>query len=446
MNLKEFLDHSFYKEEVQDVCLALDLPTTGDKDELVKRILRFLKQEDAEKEIRNGKSVILDAVRKLNKDMLQLACDDADIDSSGTKDQLLRRVIRNLEWPAAITKAVPETQDQSKMNQQTTLDESYISEPAQPEGFEKEGTTKAKAEMPFDLKNFLIRYFDKDTLRTLVERTGYKVSGGKETIAERIVEIFQKLPDDEVGTFLNRAYWYLGDWRKACKAAGVSDSGSKMDAVFRLLREIPEVSSRIKPEHRDEIGLKIGEKPSESTDEAENDTPREGLLGWIDRVRSEPESAKLKKKETPRAGPSVPYAPDQYASNTVVSIDEARLALYKRIAADIYSWVPRKRYSGEEPYHVDLASFLTNRGYTTQLEEGAELVDILVDDQVPIEMKKSPTSSEYDRMQGQLFRFEGAYGCAIGVVCDAKGGESYADFVARIIRTKGNRHISIIPK
>jgi hypothetical protein len=360
------------------------------------------------------------------------------------------------------------------MEQQTTLDESYISEPAPPEGFVKESPAKAKEERPFDLKNFLIRYFDKDTLQTLCERTGYKVSGSKETIAARIVEIFQKLPDDEIGTFLNRVYWYLGDWRKACKAFGVSNSGSKMDAVHRLLREIPEVSSRMKPEHRDEIGLKIGEKPFELTDEAEDEPLRKGLLGWVDRIRSEPGSIEHRKKavtkesmagartapkdasltglratppkETPETGPSVPYAADQSTSNVVISIDEARLALHKRIAADIYSWVPRKRYSSEEPYHVDLASFLTNRGYTTQLEEGAEQVDILVDGQVPIEMKKSPTSSEYDRMQGQLFRFEGAYGCAIGVICDAKGGESYDDFVARIIRIKGNRHISIIPK
>ena len=472
MNLKEFLDRSFYKEEVQDICLALDLRTTGDKDELVKRILRFLRQEGAEKEIRNGKSVILDAVRKLNKDMLQSACEDADLDSSGTKDQLLRRVTKNLEWPVAMTKTVSETQDKGVMDQQTTLDESYAAEPALPEGLLLEGPAEVKEQKRNDFENFLIRYFDKDRLRTLAERTGYKVSGSKETIAERIVEIFQKLPDDEIGIFLNRIYWYLDDWRKACKATGISDSGSKTDAVFRLLREIPEVSSRMKPEHRDEIGLKIGEKPS---DLAEEEQPsKAGLLGRVGRLFAGPEMKKPMNKATEERfertevpHPKVvlefettipPLPVEQHVSELPLAqeyvlsphakelpLDENRHALFRRVVCEIQGWTPQGSYRTEETYRYDLVNHLKTRGYVTRVEAGTDLVDILVEDQIPIEVKKTPKSrAEYDRFAGQLLRFADVYACAIGIVCDVKGKEAYKVFFDQFIRMKGNRKIMLL--
>lgn len=79
MNLKELLDHCFYKEEVQSVCSTLDLQTTGDKDELIGRVLRYFKKERTPKEIMESKSAVLEVVRRLNKDMLQLACEDAGL-------------------------------------------------------------------------------------------------------------------------------------------------------------------------------------------------------------------------------------------------------------------------------------------------------------------------------------------------------------------------------
>jgi hypothetical protein len=358
------------------------------------------------------------------------------------------------------------------MEQQTTLDESYISEPAPPEGFVKESPAKAKVERPFDLKNFLIRFFDKDALRTLAEGTGYKVTGSKETVAERIVQIFQKLPDDEVGTFLNRLYWYLGDWRRACKAIGISDSGSKMDAVARLLREIPEVSSRMKPEHRDEIGLKIGEKPSDLAEEEE--PSKGGLLSRVGRFFAEPEPKKRMNKATagrferteihhPKvvlgSEATIPPLPvEQHVSELPMAqeyvlspyakelpLDENRHALFRRVVCEIQGWTPQGSYRTEETYRYDLVNHLKTRGYVTRIEAGTDLVDILVEDQIPIEVKKSPKSrAEYDRFAGQLLRFADVHACAIGIVCDVKGKEAYKVFRDQFIRMKGNRKIMLL--
>jgi hypothetical protein len=471
MNLKDILDRSFYKEEVQNLCWTLGLQTTGDKDELVGRVLRYFRKERTPKEIKEGKSAVIDVIGRLNKDMLQLACEDTGLDSFGTKDQLLRRVIKNIEWPTATKKAASDTEMETQHPKQTTLDESHIAESAPPEGFAEEGPAKVKAEQPFNFKNFLIRYFDKDTLKTLAERTGYKVSGSKESVAERIVQIFQKLPDDDVGTFLNRLYWYLGDWRKACKALGISDSGSKMSAVFRLFREIPEVSSRMKPEHRDEIGLRIGEKPSDMPGEVAS---KGGLLSRISGFFSEPEPRKRMRKVAvqklraeesghPKAGlVSDETMPASLADQHIVelpqaqayvlspsarelSIDENQHALFRRVVCEIQKWTPEESYKSEETYKYSLNNYLKNLGYATRTEAGEELVDILVDGQIPIEIKKRPKSrSDYDRFAYQLLRFADVHRCSIGVICDMRGEEGFRDFFDRLIRIKGDRKITII--
>jgi len=62
------------------------------------------------------------------------------------------------------------------------------------------------------------------------------------------------------------------------------------------------------------------------------------------------------------------------------------------------------------------------------LETGETMADIMVNDMFPIEVKKNPTLSAYDRLMGQLIRHHRAKGYAIAVVCDVRRLEQFEDF------------------
>lgn len=120
---------------------------------------------------------------------------------------------------------------------------------------------------------------------------------------------------------------------------------------------------------------------------------------------------------------------------------------FDSILTDIEKWIPLRRYPNEDGYSVDLHNFLGDKcGYSVRLEGGESQADILVDDHIPIEIKKNPTQPEYDRMLGQLVRHERAHGCAIGVVCDVRRQKMFIDAAANIERSAGEKKIRVIAK
>jgi hypothetical protein len=66
------------------------------------------------------------------------------------------------------------------------------------------------------------------------------------------------------------------------------------------------------------------------------------------------------------------------------------------------------------------------------MEAGETLVDILVDQKYPIEVKKSPRGGELDRAFGQVFRQLDAYHNVIVVVCKPKILDELDDFETRV--------------
>jgi len=101
---------------------------------------------------------------------------------------------------------------------------------------------------------------------------------------------------------------------------------------------------------------------------------------------------------------------------------------FSDLISTIKKWIPLKRHKTEEGYQVDLRSHLSTCGYKTRLESGETMVDILVDNKYPVEIKKNPKQSEYDRLLGQLVRHYRAKKYAIAVICDVKRLEQIEDF------------------
>lgn len=52
----------------------------------------------------------------------------------------------------------------------------------------------------------------------------------------------------------------------------------------------------------------------------------------------------------------------------------------------------------------------------------------MINGKYPIEVKKDPTQSEYDRLLGQMIRHSKLYGCAIAVVTSISSHDRFVKF------------------
>jgi len=84
MNVEEFIDRYFYKEWVQDLLERANLPYRGIKQELILR----LRQE--------GNCDLFQLMDYLDKDDLKEICDDLEIPRSGRKYEIVRRILNKL--------------------------------------------------------------------------------------------------------------------------------------------------------------------------------------------------------------------------------------------------------------------------------------------------------------------------------------------------------------
>lgn len=95
---------------------------------------------------------------------------------------------------------------------------------------------------------------------------------------------------------------------------------------------------------------------------------------------------------------------------------------YPSLLQHIENWEPMQNYSSEEGFRSDLARFLfDNLKIKVEQNENVGIeVDILVDKKFPIEVKKSPNTSEYDRLRGQTDRYLEIFDSLIVVICKKK--------------------------
>ena len=76
------------------------------------------------------------------------------------------------------------------------------------------------------------------------------------------------------------------------------------------------------------------------------------------------------------------------------------------------------------------------------IEKGAgeSRIDILVDDQIPTEVKTSPDTMELDRAYAQAFKHLDSYGLLIELICKPKILDQVADFADRVQRNAAPRN------
>jgi|GEM_PF-4832264 len=113
------------------------------------------------------------------------------------------------------------------------------------------------------------------------------------------------------------------------------------------------------------------------------------------------------------------------------------------IARLIQSWIPSLRRNQEEAYKSDLRHYLAKYFNKVVEEQGDSQVDIVVDDFIPIETKKSPNKSEYDRLDGQIIRHLKNYSCLIVVIFDVRKDDYFNEWREKYL--KENR-ITILAK
>ena len=98
----------------------------------------------------------------------------------------------------------------------------------------------------------------------------------------------------------------------------------------------------------------------------------------------------------------------------------------------VQEWVPPIRMHGEREYQADLAAELKHspifNNVKIRQEKGESRTDIGVGSEVCIEMKKSPTQTEYDRCFGQIARHLENYDYVVALILDVKTLELFDDF------------------
>jgi len=98
----------------------------------------------------------------------------------------------------------------------------------------------------------------------------------------------------------------------------------------------------------------------------------------------------------------------------------------------ILNWIPARRYKTEEGYQTELRSILEHKyGLKVQDEAGPTQVDILVNDSIPIELKKNPKREDFDRLSGQVDRNIEFYGKLIIVICQLETRDLFIEYKNR---------------
>ena len=96
MKIEKFLDRYFYKEDIQELLYQRDLPISGKKSVLIKRLRKETNID------------IFQLIEYMSKNYLKDACYDLDLKVSGTKDELKERVFNEIveDWKESLEEGV----------------------------------------------------------------------------------------------------------------------------------------------------------------------------------------------------------------------------------------------------------------------------------------------------------------------------------------------------
>jgi hypothetical protein len=100
---------------------------------------------------------------------------------------------------------------------------------------------------------------------------------------------------------------------------------------------------------------------------------------------------------------------------------------FYEVVEKIIAWTPDRKRVLEEGYKIELRKYL-EKFFEVEEEVGDSNTDLLINKKYPIEVKKDPTLSEYDRLLGQMIRHNRQYGSAVAVVTNLSSQDRFVRF------------------
>lgn len=101
--------------------------------------------------------------------------------------------------------------------------------------------------------------------------------------------------------------------------------------------------------------------------------------------------------------------------------------IFTDIVDKLLSWTPDRKRINEEGYKIELRNYL-EKYFNLEEEVGESNPDLLINKKYPIEVKKDPTQSEYDRLLGQMIRHNKLFGSAIAIVTSVSSEDRFRKF------------------
>jgi len=121
---------------------------------------------------------------------------------------------------------------------------------------------------------------------------------------------------------------------------------------------------------------------------------------------------------------------------------------FSKLINAVRSWTPARRRNSEAEYKIELRSHLGSLGHKLNEEYGESQVDLLVDKEYAIELKKDPDLAEYDRLFGQLARHLQHSRKVIVLILEATRRDKYDNFVLLVDRylNVGHNMVDVIKR
>lgn len=227
-----------------------------------------------------------------------------------------------------------------------------------------------------NINQFMNKHLYKEEVQDLAERLELDTSGKKNDIINRIIAC-KDFDIEEVTRYFFKEQLY-----SLCWEYDLPVSGSKGDLWQRLVAK---------------LGL---DKEVLTIEELEQEKEKAAPITSIEHIIE-----------------------DEIAKEEVIDEELSKLVNI------IEQWIPDRRYKGEEGYQAELSSLLKHKhGFKVQNEVGSTQIDILVNDTIPIELKKNPKRGDFDRLSGQIIRNIDAYGKLIVVVCQLETKELFLEY------------------
>ena len=121
---------------------------------------------------------------------------------------------------------------------------------------------------------------------------------------------------------------------------------------------------------------------------------------------------------------------------------------FETTIAKINEWHPQRKRFNEEGYKIELRAFLQKNSFNIQEEKGESNIDLLVNNSIAVELKKDPSTADYDRLIGQMARHLMNHKFLVVVICDISNEDRYKTYLNTVdfIFSKLDLNLKIIGK